>query len=397
MARRVGTIARGIRAPLVKAGDDVIAVVIDSIRKACREEGFSLRDKDVIGITESFVARTQGNYATIYDIADDLSAKMPGQEIAVLFPILSRNRFYLILKGIALTKKTVHLFLNYPNDEVGNPLMDRNVMYERGINPYNDLLSEHDYRSIEGLSIRHPFTNVDYVELYKGVFPDGKVRIYFSNDPQTALRYCKEILVANIHERNWTKKIVRQAGANNVLGLDDLLTKPVNGSGYNPEYGLLGSNMASGEKLKLFPHNCQQICEEIQRRIREEHGVNVEVLVYGDGAFRDPKSGIWELADPVVSPGFTKGLMGTPNELKLKYLIDSELDRGKSAVEDAVIGRILQKKKEAVIDNEESLGTTPRMYTDLIGSLCDLVSGSGDKGTPIVLVQGYFDDYTKEW
>jgi len=397
MARRVGTIARGIRAPLVKAGDDVIAVVIDSVRKACREEGFSLRDKDVIGITESFVARTQGNYATIYDIADDLSAQMPGQEIAVLFPILSRNRFYLILKGIALTKKTVHLFLNYPNDEVGNPLMDRNVMYERGINPYNDLLSEHDYRSIEGLSIRHPFTNVDYVELYKGVFPDGKVRIYFSNDPRTALKYCKEILVANIHERNWTKKAVRQAGANNVLGLDDLLTKPVNGSGYNPEYGLLGSNMASGEKLKLFPHNCQQICEEIQRRIREEHGVNVEVLVYGDGAFRDPKSGIWELADPVVSPGFTKGLMGTPNELKLKYLIDSELDRGKSAVEDAIIGRILQKKKEAVIDNEESLGTTPRMYTDLIGSLCDLVSGSGDKGTPIVLVQGYFDDYTKEW
>jgi len=398
MARRVGTIARGIRAPLVKAGDDVISVVMDSIGKACKEEGFSLRDKDVIGITESFVARTQGNYATIYDIADDLSAKMSGQEIAVLFPILSRNRFYLILKGIALTGKTVHLFLNYPNDEVGNPLMDRNVMYERGINPYNDLLSEHDYRSIEGLSIRHPFTSVDYVELYKGVFPEGRVHIYFSNDPRIALKYCKEILVANIHERAWTKKILRQAGASNVLGLDDLLTKPINGSGYNPEYGLLGSNMASGEKLKLFPHDCEQICAEIQRRIREEYGVDVEVLVYGDGAFKDPKTGIWELADPVVSPGFTKGLIGTPNELKLKYLIDSELDRGKSnAVEDAVLGRILQKKRGISTDREESLGTTPRMYTDLIGSLCDLVSGSGDKGTPIVLVQGYFDDYTKEW
>lgn len=371
---------------------------MDSIRKACKEENFSLRNKDIIGITESLVARTQGNYATIYDISIDLSSKMKGEEVVVLFPILSRNRFLLILKGIALTDKTVHLFLNYPHDEVGNPLMDKNVMYERGINPYIDLLCESDYRSVEGLSIRHPLTNVDYVELYKNLFPLGKIHLYFSNDPKAAIKYSKEVLVANIHQRAWAKKIVKEAGATTVIGLDDLLTESINESGYNPDYGLLGSNMASDEKLKLFPRHCQEICEEIQFRIKKEYGVNVEVLVYGDGAFKDPKTGIWELADPVVSPGFTKGLIGTPNEIKMKYIIDKELDSHEGHVMDDMIKeRILQKRQGALVSKEDSLGTTPRMYTDLIGSLCDLISGSGDKGTPIVLIQGYFDDYTAEW
>lgn len=396
VARRVGTIARGIRAPLAKAGDDVISLVIDSIKRACKDEGFSLRNRDVIGITESLVARTQGNYASIYHIAADISQKTSAEEIAVLFPIISRNRFSLILKGIALTGKTIHLFLNYPNDEVGNPVMDRDVLYDKDINPYTDLLDEKNYRTIPGLAIIHPFTGVDYVELYKSLAPKGKVNIYFSNDPKVALNYSSEILVANIHERSWTKKILSKAGANKVFGLDDLLTEPVNGSGYNPEYGLLGSNMASEDKVKLFPRNCQEICEKIQSELKNIFGVEVEVMIYGDGAFKDPKTGIWELADPVVSPGFTKGLTGTPKEIKLKYVIDKELERRRSALEESVRERIL-KKKELGIDTNETLGTTPRMYTDLLGSLCDLTSGSGDKGTPIVLVQGYFDDYTAEW
>jgi len=396
MARRVGTVARGIRAPLIKTGDDIVSVVVDSIKRACKEEGFSLRDKDVIGITESLVARAQGNYATIHDVANDLSRKMKADEIAVLFPILSRNRFFLILKGIIATGKTVHLFLNYPNDEVGNPLMNREVMYEKGINPYVDTLEEKDYRSIKGLSLRHPFTNVDYVDLYKSVAPEGKMHIYFSNDPKIALKYSKEILVANIHERDWTKKIAKQAGASVVLGLDDLLTEPVNGSGYNPEYGLLGSNTASEDRLKLFPRNSQEICEKIQSLIKDTCQVEVEVMVYGDGAFKDPKTGIWEFADPVVSPGFTKGLIGTPREIKLKYVVDKELEAQEGSIDEVIKDRIL-KKKASNLDATETLGTTPRMYTNLIGSLCDLVSGSGDKGTPIVHVQGYFDDYTSEW
>jgi len=390
----VGTTARGIRAPIIKAGDDLVSIVVDCVLKAAQAESFELHDRDVVAITESLVARSQGNYATLEQIALDINRKFEG-DIALLFPILSRNRFALILEGIAKSGKKIHLILNYPADEVGNHLMDEDLMDELGINPYQDVLSETEYRKLFGEKVVHPFTGIDYVELYKNIAKD-QIQIYLANDPRVALNYSKEILVANIHDRHRIKKQLLKAGAKRVYGLDDILTESVGGSGFNPEYGLLGSNRATDEKVKLFPRDCQSLVEKIQQVLYAKTGKMLEVMVYGDGAFKDPRGKIWELADPVVSPGFTKGLVGVPNELKLKYLADGELSNLSSEeMGKAVIEKI--KSKEAnLVGKSESLGTTPRQLTDLLGSLCDLISGSGDKGTPIVLVQGYFDNYASE-
>lgn len=394
MVRMVGTTARGIRAPIIKAGDDLVSIVVDCVLKAAQAENFSLHDKDVIGITESLVARSQGNYATLEQIALDINRKFEG-DIVLLFPILSRNRFALILEGIARSGKNIHLILNYPADEVGNHLMDVDMMDELGINPYQDLLTEAEYRKLFGEKVVHPFTGIDYVELYKNIAKD-QIKIYLANDPRVALNYSKEILVANIHDRHRIKKQLLKAGAKRVYGLDEILTEPVDGSGFNPEYGLLGSNRATDEKVKLFPRDCQSLVEKIQQVLYAKTGKMLEVMVYGDGAFKDPQGKIWELADPVVSPGFTKGLIGLPNELKLKYLADGELsslspeEMGKAVIEK------IKSKGDNLVGKAESLGTTPRQLTDLLGSLCDLISGSGDKGTPIVLIQGYFDNYASE-
>lgn len=395
MVRTVGTTARGIRAPIIKQGDDLVNIVVESVLKAAKHEGFSINHRDIIGITESLVARAQGNYATAEDIAQDINRKFPG-DIGIVFPILSRNRFAIILKGIALTGKKIYLLLNYPSDEVGNGLMDIEKMYELNVNPYTDTLSEEEYRKLFGEKISHPFTGIDYVKLYKDIISDNDGEIYLSNDPKTILEHTKDILVANIHDRKRTKKVLREAGANILYGLEDILAEPINNSGYNPNYGLLGSNLATETTIKLFPRDCQHYVEEIQKRIKEKTGKTVEVMVYGDGAFKDPVGRIWELADPVVSPGYTAGLEGTPNEIKLKYLADTELDGldGEEAIE-AVKQRIANKDSKLKSD-DESLGTTPRRLTDLLGSLCDLTSGSGDKGTPIVLIQGYFDNYASE-
>lgn len=395
MVRTVGTTARGIRAPIIKQGDDLVNIVVESVLKAAKHEGFSINHRDIIGITESLVARAQGNYATAEDIAQDINRKFPG-DIGIVFPILSRNRFAIILKGIALTGKKIYLLLNYPSDEVGNRLMDIEKMYELNVNPYTDTLSEEEYRKLFGETISHPFTGIDYVKLYKDIISDNDGEIYLSNDPRTILEHTKDILVANIHDRKRTKKVLREAGANILYGLEDILAEPINNSGYNPNYGLLGSNLATETTIKLFPRDCQHYVEEIQKRIKEKTGKTVEVMVYGDGAFKDPVGRIWELADPVVSPGYTAGLEGTPNEIKLKYLADTELDGldGEEAIE-AVKQRIANKDNKLKSD-DESLGTTPRRLTDLLGSLCDLTSGSGDKGTPIVLIQGYFDNYASE-
>lgn len=395
MVRTVGTTARGIRAPIIKQGDDLVNIVVESVLKAAKHEGFSINHRDIIGITESLVARAQGNYATAEDIAQDINRKFPG-DIGIVFPILSRNRFAIILKGIALTGKKIYLLLNYPSDEVGNRLMDIEKMYELNVNPYTDTLSEEEYRKLFGEKISHPFTGIDYVKLYKDIISDNDGEIYLSNDPRTILEHTKDILVANIHDRKRTKKVLREAGANILYGLEDILAEPINNSGYNPNYGLLGSNLATETTIKLFPRDCQHYVEEIQKRIKEKTGKTVEVMVYGDGAFKDPVGRIWELADPVVSPGYTAGLEGTPNEIKLKYLADTELDGldGEEAIE-AVKQRIANKDSKLKSD-DESLGTTPRRLTDLLGSLCDLTSGSGDKGTPIVLIQGYFDNYASE-
>lgn len=395
MGRRVGTTVRGIRAPIIKAGDDLVNIVVDSVLEAMESENFNIGDRDVIGITESLVARAQGNYATVQDIADDLSRKFKG-DIAVLFPILSRNRFSLILKGIAMSGKKVYLFLNYPSDEVGNHLIDIDKMDELGVNPYTDVLSEEKYRELFGAHVVHPFTGIDYVSYYKELASNNNVEIILANDPREALKYTKEILVANIHERRRTKRILKQAGAEVVYGLDDILNESINDSGYNTEYGLLGSNRATDNKVKLFPRDSQELVINIHKIIKNKTGKNVEVMVYGDGAFKDPMGKIWELADPVVSPGYTDGLKGTPNEIKLKYIADNELGGLKSSEMANAMKRKIKEKEENLIGKVETLGTTPRQLTDLLGSLCDLTSGSGDKGTPIVLIQGYFDSYAVE-
>lgn len=394
MSRTVGTTVRGIRTPIVKEGDDLINIVVDSILEASKEEGFRLNDRDVIGITESLVARAQGNYATAEAIAKDIKDKFPG-DLGLVFPILSRNRFSILLKGISLSGKKVHLLLSYPSDEVGNHLMDIDKMESLKINPYSDLLTEKQYREYFGEKVSHKFTGIDYVSLYREM-AKGNIDIYFSNDAKDILKYTKDVLVANIHDRAKTKRDLKDAAANIVLGIDDILTHSIDGSGYNEEYGLLGSNLASDNEVKLFPRDSQDYVEKIQDLLLEKTGKNIEVMVYGDGAFKDPVGKIWELADPVVSPGYTKGLEGTPNELKLKYIVDTELDDLKGdEVLTAVKNKIYSKDVD-LLANAESLGTTPRQITDLLGSLCDLTSGSGDKGTPVVLVQGYFDNLASE-
>lgn len=395
MARYIGTSVYGVRAPIAKKGDEISDFVVDAVLQAVKSSNIEIKDSDVIGVTESLVARTQGNYASVNDIATDIKEKFTG-DIAVVFPILSRNRFSLLLKGVALAGKKIYLLLNYPSDEVGNHLMDVDVMDEAGIDPYKDLLTESEYRKVFGEDVKHPFTGIDYIEYYKSLGEPGQVEVILANDPKEVLKYTKQILVANIHERNRTKKMLLKAGAERVYTLDEILASPVNGSGYNPEYGILGSNKATDDTIKLFPYNCQVVVDEIQKKIKDKTGKNVEVLIYGDGAFKDPVGKIWELADPCVSPGFTKGLSGMPNEIKIKYVADNDfVDMDHEQMIDAMKKRI-NDKKENISGTDESAGTTPRQLTDLLGSLCDLTSGSGDKGTPIILIQGYFDNYATE-
>ena len=395
--RRVGTVSRGIRCPIIRQGDDLASIVTDSVLLAAKEDGFALRDRDVIAITESVVARSQGNYASVQDIAADVRAKCGGGTVGVIFPILSRNRFAICLKGIAMGAKKIVLMLSYPSDEVGNELVSLDKVDEAGVNPYSDVLSLQKYRALFGEN-RHEFTGVDYVAYYTEVVEGAgaEVEIVFANQPRAILDYTDTVITCDIHTRARTKRILKSAGAKVVLGLDEILNAPVNGSGCNERYGLLGSNKSTEDTVKLFPRDCTALVEDIQARILKETGKHVEVMVYGDGAFKDPKGKIWELADPVVSPAHTAGLIGTPNELKLKYLADNDFahlsgEALKEAIESSIRAKDGNLKGKMV-----SEGTTPRQLTDLIGSLCDLTSGSGDKGTPVVLVQGYFDNYTND-
>ena len=395
MERRVGTVSRGIRCPIIRQGDDLAQIVTDSVLEAAEYEGFELRDRDVISITESIVARAQGNYCSVEDIAADVKAKLGGETVGVIFPILSRNRFAICLKGIAMGAKKLVLMLSYPSDEVGNELVSLDKIDEAGINPYSDVLSLEKYRELFGYE-KHQFTGVDYVEYYGDLIKETgcEVEIIFANHAVAILDYTKNVINCDIHTRARTKRILKAAGAEKVFGLDDIMTAPVNGSGCNERYGLLGSNKATEGQVKLFPRECKQLVLDIQKNILEKTGKHVEVMVYGDGAFKDPQGKIWELADPVVSPAFTDGLIGTPNELKLKYLADNDFaDLSGQALKDAISESIRQKDAN-LVGKMASEGTTPRQLTDLIGSLCDLTSGSGDKGTPVVLVQGYFDNYT---
>ena len=390
MKRYVGTVTRGIRTPIVKMGDDLVEIVSDSIIKAVESENIEMREKDVVCVTESLLARAQGNYATTKQISKDISEKFP-DEFGVLFPILSRNRFSTLLRGIADSGRKLHILLTYPSDEVGNHLMDENLLYGININPYTDVLDEAKYREVFGQEVKHTFTGIDYVSLYKEIAPNCE--IHFANDPKAILKFTKDVLVCSIHTREQMKKELLNAGAERVFGLDDILTQSVDGSGYNEDYGLLGSNMAGEEKVKLFPRDGQDFVEALQEKLSSYSGKNIEVMVYGDGAFKDPVGKIWELADPVVSPAYTSGLEGTPNELKMKYLADTELEHmSTEEMESAILERI-NKKDQDLVGKEDTLGTTPRRITDLLGSLADLTSGSGDKGTPVVYIQGYFDNY----
>lgn len=387
--RTIGTQARGIRLPIIRMGDDLVEIVVKSLLDSCQAEGYSLNDRDVVGITEAVVARAQGNYATTAQIASDIAAKYPQGEIGIVFPIMSRNRFAVQLKGIADGVNKVYMQLSYPSDEVGNPLISWDELDEKGINPYTDTLTEEEFRRLFGDCV-HPFTDIDYIKFYKEVADD--VTIIFSNDPRAILRYTKYVLAADVHSIERTKRILKEAGAEVLYGLDDILTESVDGSGFHPQYGLLGSNKATEDSVKLFPKDGQELVNKIQARLKEETGKKIEVMIYGDGAFKDPMSGIWELADPVVSPAYTDGLIGTPNELKLKYIADNiGQDLTSEELQRIIEERI--REKENSEDCQDVLGTTPRRFTDLLGSLCDLVSGSGDKGTPVVLIQGYFDNY----
>lgn len=394
--RTIGTVIRGLRAPIIKQGDNLVKIVSETVINSAKTERFEIKDKDVIGITESLLARAQGNYVIFEEIIDELKEKFKSTEIGVVFPILSRNRFSMILKAIASGFSKVHVLLSYPADEVGNALMDPEKLDQSGINPYTDFLYEEDYRRIFGKEVKHPFTGIDYVTMYKSLGVNDNISIYFSNNPRHILRFTSQVLVADIHTRSRTKKMLQNAGTETVYGLDDICTKPGKSCGYNTDYGLLGSNMATEEKIKLFPRDGQDFVEQIQARIRETTGKQVEVMVYGDGAFKDPVGKIWELADPVVSPAYTTGLDGTPNEVKIKYLADSLLGDLKDESRKDQMKQVIREKKKDLIKSMESQGTTPRRFTDLLGSLCDLTSGSGDKGTPIVLVQGYFDNYAEE-
>lgn len=395
MERKVGTISRGVRCPIIRENDDLAKIVVDSVLDAANSEGFSLRDRDVIAVTESIVARAQGNYASIDAIAKDVKEKLGGETIGVIFPILSRNRFSICLKGIARGAKKVVLMLSYPSDEVGNELVSLDKLDAANVNPYSDVLTLEKYRELFGEN-KHEFTSVDYVAYYGDLIREmgAEVEIIFANQAKTILNYADHILTCDIHTRARTKRILKAAGAKAVCGMDDILTSSVDGSGYNRNYGLLGSNKSTEDTIKLFPNDCLSLVTDIQEKILKATGKHVEVMVYGDGAFKDPQGKIWELADPVVSPAYTEGLKGTPNELKLKYLADNDFkDLSGEALKEA-ISRSIKEKDDNLVGNMASQGTTPRQLTDLIGSLCDLTSGSGDKGTPVVLVQGYFDNYT---
>lgn len=399
MSRMVGTVSRGLRAPIIRSGDDLVEIVTETVLAASedKEYGFNVHDRDIVAMTEAIVARAQGNYATVDDIAADVKAKLGGETVGVIFPILSRNRFAICLRGIAKGAKKIVLMLSYPSDEVGNHLIDVDLMDEKGVDPYRDVLSLEKYRELFGYT-KHRFTGVDYVEYYSELIRESgaEVEIVFANDPKAILSYTKNVINCDIHTRARTKRILKAAGAEKVFSLDDIMTAPVNGSGYNESYGLLGTNKATEDQVKLFPRDCQKLVDEIQAKLFEKTGKRVEVMVYGDGAFKDPVGKIWELADPVVSPAYTSGLDGTPNELKLKYLADNDFaELSGDALRDAIKGEIL-KKDGSLVGNMASEGTTPRQLTDLVGSLCDLTSGSGDKGTPIVYIQGYFDNYTTE-
>jgi hypothetical protein len=394
--RRVGTVSRGIRCPIIREGDDLAQIVTDSVLEAAEIEGFSINDRDVISITESIVARAQGNYASVEDIAADVKAKLGGETVGVLFPIFSRNRFAICLRGIAMGAKKIVLMLSYPSDEVGNSMITLDQIDAAGVNPYSDVLTLEKYRELFGNDTKLEFTGVDYVEYYADLIRScgAEVEIIFANQAKAILDYTDCVLTCDIHTRARTKRILKAAGAKIVCGLDDIMNAPVNGSGCNEKYGLLGSNKSTEDKVKLFPRECQDLVLDIQKRVFDRTGKHVEVMVYGDGAFKDPKGKIWELADPVVSPAFTDGLVGTPNELKLKYLADNDYkDLSGEALKEAISASI-RAKNGSLVGNMAAQGTTPRQLTDLIGSLCDLTSGSGDKGTPVVLVQGYFDNYT---
>ena len=395
MERRIGTVSRGLRGPIIKEGDDLKKIVVDTLMECLKNGDFEIGSKDVLAITESILARAQANYATKDQLAEDVRNKLGGETIGVIFPILSRNRFAICLRGIARGAKKVVLMLSYPSDEVGNHLLDLDLLDAKGVNPYTDVLTQAEFEATFGKS-RHTFTDMDYVNYYKDIIEEegAEAEIIFANNPRKILDYTDKVLCADIHTRERTKRLVREAGGKVVLGMDDLLNAPVNGSGYNPEYGILGSNKATEDTIKLFPVNCREFVQSVQDEIRERTGKTVEVMVYGDGAFKDPVGKIWELADPVVSPGYTDGLIGQPNELKLKYLADNDFadlrgDELKAAIENAI-----KEKDDNLVGQMVTEGTTPRRLTDLLGSLCDLTSGSGDKGTPFIYIQGYFDNYT---
>ena len=398
MGRMLGTVSMGIRAPIIRQGDDLVSIVAGCVKDAIEIDGLAPRDRDIIAMTEAIVARAQGNYASTDDIAKDVRAKFGGETLGVIFPILSRNRFAICLRGIAKGCKKIVLMLSYPSDEVGNHLIDWDMMDAHGVDPYKDVLTEEQYRKMFGY-VKHPFTGVDYVEYYSQLIKESgaEVEVIFANDPRAILKYTKNVLNCDIHTRARTKRLLENAGGEKIFGLDEIMTQSIDGSGYNTNYGLLGSNKATEDTVKLFPRQCQDLVEDIQKRLLDLTGKHIEVMVYGDGAFKDPVGKIWELADPVVSPAYTAGLEGTPNELKLKYLADNDFAglTGKE-LQDAIKNKIQEKDGSSLVGNMAAQGTTPRRLTDLIGSLCDLTSGSGDKGTPIVYIQGYFDNYTTE-
>lgn len=396
MSRTFGTVSIGLRAPIIREGDDIVKIVTDTVLEAMNNDGLAPRDRDIVAMTEAIVARAQGNYATVDAIAKDVRNKLGGETVGVIFPILSRNRFSICLRGIASGCKKIILMLSYPADEVGNHLIDMDMLDKNGIDPYRDVLTEERYRSLFGY-VKHPFTGVDYVEYYSQLIREcgAEVEVIFANDPRAIVGYTKNVLNCDIHTRARTKRLLIAAGAERVYGLDEIMTESVDGSGFNARYGLLGSNKATESTVKLFPQDCQDMVLAIQEKLLELTGKHIEVMVYGDGAFKDPVGKIWELADPVVSPAYTPGLEGTPNELKLKYLADNDFaDLSGKALQEAIKAKIQQKDGSSLVGNMAAQGTTPRRLTDLIGSLCDLTSGSGDKGTPIVYIQGYFDNYT---
>ena len=396
MERIVGTVVRGLRCPIIKEGDRIENIVVESVLKASESEGFTINDKDIVTVTESVVARAQGNYASIDSIATDVKSKFGDDTIGVIFPILSRNRFAICLRGIAKAAKKIVLMLSYPSDEVGNHLVDLDMLDDKGVNPWTDVLTEQDFRNLFGYN-KHPFTGVDYIDYYKSLIQEYGVEceVIFSNNPKTILNYTKSVLTCDIHTRFRTKKILKANGGEKIYSLDNILCESIDGSGYNESFGLLGSNKSTEETVKLFPRNCQPVVDNIQAILKEKTGKDVEVMIYGDGAFKDPVGKIWELADPVVSPAYTSGLNGTPNEIKLKYLADNNFADLKGEELKKAISEYIKNKESDLVGSMESQGTTPRRLTDLIGSLSDLTSGSGDKGTPIIFIQGYFDNYTK--